>query len=61
MTRFLITGVSGLLGLNLALFASNNENVFGTVYSHELKNVPFIVPQWQIWMLAKRSQRLLNS
>jgi len=45
MTRFLITGVSGLLGLNLALFAASGENVVGTVYSHELKNVPFIVNQ----------------
>jgi dTDP-4-dehydrorhamnose reductase len=45
MTRFLITGISGLLGLNLALCAASDEIVFGTVYSHELKNVPFIVNQ----------------
>lgn len=45
MTRILITGASGLLGLNLALFAAKHENVFGTVYSHELKDVPFKVIQ----------------
>jgi dTDP-4-dehydrorhamnose reductase len=45
MTRILITGASGLLGLNLALYVASHENVFGTVYSHELKNVPFKVIQ----------------
>lgn len=45
MTRFLITGASGLLGLNLALQAQERGEVFGTVYSHELTNVPFKVIQ----------------
>jgi dTDP-4-dehydrorhamnose reductase len=45
MTHILITGASGLLGLNLALYAASHENVFGTVFSHELKNVPFQIIQ----------------
>ncbi len=45
MTRILITGASGLLGLNLALYAASHENVIGTIFSHELKNVPFKVIQ----------------
>jgi dTDP-4-dehydrorhamnose reductase len=45
MTRILITGASGLLGLNLALYATSHENVIGTVFSHELKGVPFKVIQ----------------
>jgi len=45
MSRILITGASGLLGINLALLAARHKNVFGTVYSHELKDVPFKVIQ----------------
>ncbi len=45
MTRFLITGASGLLGLNLALQAQEKGEVFGTVYSHDLAKVPFNVIQ----------------
>ncbi len=45
MTRILITGASGLLGLNLALQAQERGEVFGTVYSHELVKVPFQVIQ----------------
>lgn len=45
MTRFLITGASGLLGLNLALQVAEKSQVFGTVYSHSLSNVPFKVIQ----------------
>jgi dTDP-4-dehydrorhamnose reductase len=41
VARFLITGASGLLGLNLALQFSEKSQVFGTVYSHSLTNVPF--------------------
>jgi dTDP-4-dehydrorhamnose reductase len=45
MMRILITGASGLLGLNLALQARKQGEVFGTVYSHELAKVPFKVIQ----------------
>jgi dTDP-4-dehydrorhamnose reductase len=45
VARFLITGASGLLGLNLALQASDQADVFGTVYSHYLIKTPFKVIQ----------------
>ena len=45
MTRILITGASGLLGLNLALQASDSFQVFGTVFYHSLVKVPFQVMQ----------------
>lgn len=42
--RLLVTGASGLLGLNLSLIASRHGNtVTGLVHSRALKNVPFEV------------------
>lgn len=42
MTRLLITGVSGLLGINLALIAARKGyEVVGWTNSRELKDVPF--------------------
>lgn len=42
MTRLLITGVSGLLGINLALLAAQRGyEVVGWSNSRELKNLPF--------------------
>ena len=41
MTRILITGASGLLGLNLALQASRLHDVVGVVNRNHLTNVPF--------------------
>jgi dTDP-4-dehydrorhamnose reductase len=41
MTRILITGASGLLGLNLALQASRQHDVVGVVNRNRLTNVPF--------------------
>ena len=44
MTRFLVTGASGLLGLNFSLQAlKNGDEVVGTVNQHSLKNAPFEV------------------
>jgi dTDP-4-dehydrorhamnose reductase len=49
MTRLLITGVSGLLGINLALVASDASRgngpyeVTGLVHSHSIGGVPFDV------------------
>ena len=43
--RILITGASGLLGLNLALEAAANHQVFGTVKDHPLKTQAFSVLQ----------------
>jgi dTDP-4-dehydrorhamnose reductase len=41
--RILITGASGLLGLNLALETTRRHTVFGTVNSHALKTDAFTV------------------
>jgi len=43
--RILITGASGLLGLNLALETTHRHTVFGTVHRHALKTSPFTVIQ----------------
>ena len=43
--RLLITGDSGLLGLNLALEAAGQHEVFGTVNSHALDTTDFHVIQ----------------
>ncbi len=41
--RILITGASGLLGLNLALETARRHTVFGTVNLHHLKTTAFTV------------------
>ena len=41
--RILVTGASGLLGLNLALEAAEQHIVFGTVYNHPVKSKVFEV------------------
>ena len=43
--RILITGASGLLGLNLALETTRRHTVFGTVNQHALKTDAFTVIQ----------------
>jgi dTDP-4-dehydrorhamnose reductase len=43
--RILITGASGLLGLNLALETTRRHTVFGTVNHHTLKTEAFTVIQ----------------
>ena len=43
--RLLVTGASGLLGLNLALEASRKHEVIGSVNRNLLKNAPFKVIQ----------------
>ncbi|MCJ7534289.1 MAG: SDR family oxidoreductase [Anaerolineales bacterium] len=43
--RLLVTGASGLLGLNLALEASREHEVFGSVNRNEIRNAPFTVIQ----------------
>ena len=43
MARILVTGASGLLGLNLAIQASRQHEVVGVVYHNSLVNVPFEV------------------
>ena len=41
MARILITGASGLLGINIALQLSGKHQVTGVVYSQKLEGVPF--------------------
>ena len=43
--RILITGASGLLGLNLALETTHRHTVFGTVNTHALQTDAFTVIQ----------------
>jgi len=43
--RLLVTGASGLLGLNLAIEASREHEVFGSVNRNLLDNAPFTVIQ----------------
>src|SRR5512143_2278001 len=58
--RILITGASGLLGLNLALEASHRHTVFGTVNSHALKTAAFTVIQSDL-LAPGAVERLLDS
>jgi dTDP-4-dehydrorhamnose reductase len=43
MTRILVTGASGLLGLNLALKLAENHDVTGVIHQPELNDTPFEV------------------
>jgi dTDP-4-dehydrorhamnose reductase len=43
--RILITGASGLLGLNLALSTAGKHEVYGVTHQHLLHNTPFHVLQ----------------
>lgn len=45
MTRFLVTGASGLLGLNFSLQAVGRHQIVGVVNQHTIKRVPFHVVQ----------------
>ncbi|MCE1255398.1 MAG: SDR family oxidoreductase [Anaerolineae bacterium] len=46
MTRILVTGASGLLGINFSLFAlENGHEVVGTVNQHALREAPFTTMQ----------------
>lgn len=58
--RILITGASGLLGLNLALEIANQHTVFGQVNNHPIKEETFSVlkanllePGTMEWLLEK--------
>lgn len=43
--RFLVTGASGLLGMNIGFQAAGRHSVVGTVHTHPLCGVPFTVLQ----------------
>jgi len=58
--RMLITGASGLLGLNLALSAAGSHEVFGVTHHHLLHNAPSHVLQADL--LERRAlERLLDT
>ena len=48
MTRFAVTGASGLLGLNLSLLISNNEEVLGIANTSPLKGLPFEIQKMDL-------------
>jgi dTDP-4-dehydrorhamnose reductase len=48
LTRFLVTGASGLLGLNFALYTCQQHEVIGVVNQHALKHAPFAVQQLEL-------------
>jgi dTDP-4-dehydrorhamnose reductase len=58
--RILITGASGLLGLNLAMEASRRHTVFGTANRHPLKTDAFTVIQTDL-LAPGAVERLLES
>jgi len=58
--RILITGASGLLGLNLALETTRRHTVFGTVNHHPLKTNAFTVIQANL-LVPGAVERLLDS
>ncbi len=43
MTRYFVTGASGLLGLNLCLHLAKDHEVFGVIQQDELQGVPYQV------------------
>jgi dTDP-4-dehydrorhamnose reductase len=57
--RILITGASGLLGLNLALETTHRHRVFGTVNQHVLKTDAFTVIQTDL-LAPGAVERLLD-
>ena len=58
--RILITGASGLLGLNLALETTPRHTVFGTVSQHAIKTDAFTVIQTDL-LAPGAVERLLES
>jgi dTDP-4-dehydrorhamnose reductase len=59
MTRFLVTGASGLLGLNFAMQTAGQHEITGVVNSHNLTGVPFSVLQANL-SLPGAAARLLD-
>jgi dTDP-4-dehydrorhamnose reductase len=58
--RILITGASGLLGLNLALEAASRHTVFGSVSQHAVKTDAFTVVQTNL-LAPGAVERLLET
>ena len=58
-TRILVTGASGLLGLNTALEAAKDHLVFGQVNRHRLNTSAFTTVQADL-LVSGAAQRLLE-
>src|SRR5512137_1810532 len=58
--RILITGASGLLGLNLAMETTRRHTVFGTVNRNSIKTDAFTVVQTDL-LVPGAVERLLES
>lgn len=56
--RILISGASGLLGLNFALEACREHEVYGVVHRHRLLHTPFTIYQCDLTDDAARRQLL---
>jgi dTDP-4-dehydrorhamnose reductase len=48
MIRFIVTGASGLLGLNLSLQISSNDEVLGIANTSPLKGLPFDIQEMDL-------------
>ena len=57
--RILVTGASGLLGINLALEASRDHEVYGLIHSHTLQQAPFTIIQGDL-RVPGTAERILN-
>lgn len=57
--RILVTGASGLLGINLALEASQDHQVYGLVNDHRLQNAAFQVVDGDL-LIPGTIERLLD-
>ena len=58
--RILVTGASGLLGINLALEASRDHQVFGLVNNHRLHSTAFQVVDGDL-LIPGTAERLLEA
>ena len=58
MTRILVTGASGLLGLNFSLQVSGRYEVVGVVHQNQLTGVPFPVAQADLSAPGKLEEML---
>jgi dTDP-4-dehydrorhamnose reductase len=61
MTKFLVTGASGLLGLNFALQTSSQHEVIAVVHRHSLMNVPFPVVRMDLSQPGEVERLLLET
>lgn len=59
--RLLISGASGLLGLNLALEACGEHEVYGVVHRHRLRQTPFTVLRGDLTDDVTRQQLLAQT